>query len=204
MIDFNDMSTCLRLFYAKRLGNRVHCMFISNFFCVVVFQEFFFAFISLFISVYSCLSMLACLSVCLSLSLYIYKFCLIGSVVIQDTQVLDKTDWVYLCLFLPFIWAFKAARTLPSDLFGWSFLSHVLTGPSKTLSAWTLLSVVFRFQDTIRLCHFELKKFQASKKKNKKKRKKNQTNKQKKIQCHQQFFHFLRRHSWHNGYRRRK
>ena len=33
LIVFNDMSTRLRLFYAWRLGNRVHCMFIFTFLC---------------------------------------------------------------------------------------------------------------------------------------------------------------------------
>ena len=31
MVDFNSMSICLGLFYAKRLGNHVHSMFIFTF-----------------------------------------------------------------------------------------------------------------------------------------------------------------------------
>ena len=42
MIDYNDMSMRLGLFYAERLGNRIHCTFISTF-ClyVVIFEEFY-------------------------------------------------------------------------------------------------------------------------------------------------------------------
>ena len=36
LIDFNRMSICIGLFYAKWLGNHVHCTFISTFFCAVV------------------------------------------------------------------------------------------------------------------------------------------------------------------------
>ena len=33
MIDFNSMATCLGLFYAQRLENHVHCIFIFTFLC---------------------------------------------------------------------------------------------------------------------------------------------------------------------------
>ena len=36
LIDFNDMSTNLGLFYSERSGNHFHCMFILTFFRVVV------------------------------------------------------------------------------------------------------------------------------------------------------------------------
>ena len=36
LIDFNDISTRLMLFYAERLGNYVNCTFIFTFFFVVV------------------------------------------------------------------------------------------------------------------------------------------------------------------------
>ena len=39
LIDFNDISTCLVLFYAWRLGNCIHCTFISTFF-VLLFDFF--------------------------------------------------------------------------------------------------------------------------------------------------------------------
>ena len=39
MIDFNNMSTHLRLFYALKLGNCIHCMF--TFFCIVLKKCFF-------------------------------------------------------------------------------------------------------------------------------------------------------------------
>ena len=32
LLDFNGMSTCLQLFYAQKLGNCVHCMYIFTFF----------------------------------------------------------------------------------------------------------------------------------------------------------------------------
>ena len=35
LIDFNGMLTCLGLFYAKKLENRFHCMFIFTFFLFV-------------------------------------------------------------------------------------------------------------------------------------------------------------------------
>ena len=41
LVGFNAVSTFLELFYTKKLGSHVHCMFIFTFFCVVVFKEFF-------------------------------------------------------------------------------------------------------------------------------------------------------------------
>ena len=40
LIDFNDMSIHLGLFYALMYGNRVHCASISTFFWVIVFSEY--------------------------------------------------------------------------------------------------------------------------------------------------------------------
>ena len=40
LIGFNGMSTCLGIFYDKRLENRVHCMFIFTFFLRVSFLFF--------------------------------------------------------------------------------------------------------------------------------------------------------------------
>ena len=41
-IVFNSISTCLVLFYAYRLGNRVHCTFLFIFVCTVLFKYLFF------------------------------------------------------------------------------------------------------------------------------------------------------------------
>ena len=43
MVDFNGMTITLGLFYAKRLGNRVHCMFIFTFFVHLFLSGFVFA-----------------------------------------------------------------------------------------------------------------------------------------------------------------
>ena len=42
MIDFNGMSTSLKLFYAPRLGNRVQCTLIFEF-CIIVSKGILFA-----------------------------------------------------------------------------------------------------------------------------------------------------------------
>ena len=41
LICFNGVSTRLGLFYTLKLGNRIYCIFIVTFFCVVVSWEFF-------------------------------------------------------------------------------------------------------------------------------------------------------------------
>ena len=40
LIDFNDMSTCLGLFYAEKLENCVHCTFIITFFVQLFLKRF--------------------------------------------------------------------------------------------------------------------------------------------------------------------
>ena len=44
MIDFNDMSIRQGIFYAQKLGNRVHCTFILTLFVWLLFFSFFFFF----------------------------------------------------------------------------------------------------------------------------------------------------------------
>ena len=48
LIDFNGMSICQGIFYALRLRNQIHCLFIFTFFVSLFLKSFFFLFCSQF------------------------------------------------------------------------------------------------------------------------------------------------------------